>query len=274
MLTTQKIALFGGAVLVSATAVFVLLNPLQPALPTPAITQATPASPSLGEARRTQPAAVKPAGAAIAPPADAEAALSEAQLLRLADSNPDYATLADRVGEVSARRNGQAVDVAALYAATQQKSAWKALDGVPEGFPLSVSEQYDGRQFIEINPMKIESLLPGDTLDIDIGQLNQSFTAVIDNVQAQPGNNVTWTGHLQNQETESQVVFTRGESLIVAGITTPQGHFEMEARGDKGWIVSSATLFKTPDVLLEVPADELAKTPATLPPVVEQEQVL
>ncbi|MET1078594.1 MAG: hypothetical protein ABWY06_11315 [Pseudomonas sp.] len=269
----SKILLFGCALLISATAAFVWISRSEAVpvsdIPPPAPSAAAPAGVSANG-----PAVAARVGQARAAQPDHPLAVSDEQLLAMADSNPDYPTLADRLSEVSARRDGQHVDVAALYAATRKSSAWEPLDSIPEGFPLSVAEQYDGRQFIQVDPMKIESLVPGDTLDIDIGQLNQSFTAVIDNVQAQPNNNVTWTGHLKDMETPSQVVFTRGESLIVAGITTPQGHFEMEARGNKGWIVNSATLFKTPDVLIEVPREELAKTPATLPPAPVEKNLL
>src|SRR5690606_10072724 len=152
--------------------------------------------------------------------------------------NPDYATLGARANEIAARRNGQPVDLKALREALAQDTAWGPLDGVPPGLPLTAEEQMDGREFIRINPMKIESLVPGDSFELDIAQINRSFTAVIDEVQAGNDNNVTWVGHLKDHENESRVVFTRGDSLIVGGMTTPNGHFEMETRGEYGWIAS------------------------------------
>jgi len=277
MESKRKIALVGSFVLLSAAASFVLLDGSLISSTDNTLAQGTQEKVPSAAGDSTLTAENKLKSLNQSPIAQAVSAepnrLSTAEILQLKDTNPDYLTVGDRMSEVSARRNGDAVDVEALYAATKQANAWKPSDQVPAGFPLSLEEQLDGREFIQINPMKIESLVPGDTLDIDIAQINGSFTAVIEEVKAQQ-DSVTWVGHLQNVEGESQVVFTRGDSLIIGGITTPNGHFEMEARGEHGWIANSATLFKTPDVLVEVPSEELRKTPATLSAAPDKENIL
>lgn len=270
-------ALASGCVLAGIAAAFILIN-TSTVTPDNAITAQHNQKDTQTSAPTTAAAPVvnnaRLAANVQQPHADTTGAVSAEEILQLPDANPDYATLGDRANEIAARRNGQAVDPRALQQAIAQNAAWGPLDSAPAGFPLTLEEQMDGREFIQVNPLKIESLMPGDTFEMDIAQINRSFTAVIDQVQAGDNNSVTWVGHLQNHKEESQVVLTRGDSLIVGGITTPEGHFEMEARGEQGWIANSATLFKTPDVLLEVPAEELAKTPATLPPTPESKNIL
>lgn len=277
MQNKKTFALAGGCVLAGIAAAFIFINtaPIAP-------DNATSAQHNQNDRQTSAPTTAaapvlnnpRPAANAQQPHADTTAAISAEEILQLPDANPDYATLGDRANEMAARRNGQTVDPRALQQAIAQNAAWGPLDETPAGFPLTAEEQMDGREFIQVNPLKIESLMPGDTFEMDIAQINRSFTAVIDQVQAGDNNNVTWVGHLQNHKEESQVVLTRGDSLLVGGITTPEGHFEMEARGEQGWIANSATLFKTPDVLLQVPAEELAKTPATLPPTTDSKNIL
>lgn len=189
----------------------------------------------------------------------------EEALMRAPDVNEEYPTFGHRISEISNRRNGQPVDVAALYAASQLPSAWQASDTLPDSFPLSEEDRTDGREFIAVNPLKIESLVPGDSLEIDISQINGHFIARIDRVQVQADNNVSWFGHLENVpglEGQTQVYLTRGDNLIIGGITTPDGHFEIEARGTQGWIASGATLFKHGDELVNVDQEVLSSTPA------------
>lgn len=229
--------------------------------------RATPATPGIN----TPPKATLPASALgtlanSTRAADASATSQEdAALLALPDTNPEYPTFGHRVSEISNRRQGQPVDIAALYAASQLPAAWQSSDALPDSFPLSEEDRMDGREFITINPLKIESLVEGDTLDIEIGQNNGRYTARIDRVMVQSDNNVSWFGHLENVpglEGQTHVYLTRGDHLIIGGITTPDGHFEIEARGDQGWIASGATLFKHGDQLVNVDEKTLKTTPA------------
>lgn len=270
-------ALAGGCVLagIAAAVIFVNISAVAPDNAAAAIVNKQEVLASTQKTAATVLAnSPRLAGTTQQPQANTTTAISAEEILQLPDANPDYATLGDRANEIAARRNGRAIDPRALQQAIAQNAAWAPLDSAPAGFPLTSEEQIDGREFIQVNPLKIESLMPGDTFEMDIAQINRSFTAVIDQVQVGDNNNVTWVGHLQNHKEESQVVLTRGDSLIVGGFTTPEGHFEMEARGEQGWIANSKTLFKTPDVLLEVAAEELAKTPATLPPTPQKENIL
>lgn len=265
---SYKQALLGGVAVAAVVTVASLLYIFQTARPTimadaglaepPSMSQPAMANTASPTMKTTAP--VAPANAGLA-----SAALTVEEMLRLPDLNPDYATFGDRVSEIRARRNGQDTDVAALYASSQKTAAWQSVDSVSDEVPLTDEERFDGREFIQIDPLKIESLVPGDTLEIEIAQNNARYQARIDRVEVQLENNVTWFGHLENvagAENDTNVVFTRGTSLLTAGITTPNGHFELEARNGEGWIASSATLFKEVDTVMEVPKDELAKSPS------------
>lgn len=188
--------------------------------------------------------------------------VSTEDILQRPDENPNYETFKDRLYEVQARRNGQPFDAAQLWQASQQPNAWKPLDNAPDSLNLTDEEKRDGRKFIEFNPMKLESLANGDTLEIDIGEAGKSFKAQINGVQSEDdGKNVTWTGDSLDANYPGHLTITKGDTLIVGGITTPDAHYELQVHGDKGWIVSSATLFKGVDQQIIVPPEMLKNPP-------------
>ncbi|MDX1695000.1 MAG: hypothetical protein R3208_14640 [Ketobacteraceae bacterium] len=196
-------------------------------------------------------------------------------LLSQPDPNAAYATFGDRIAELSNRRQGQSPDISAIHAALEETNAWTAMAEPSPDLSLTHQQRYDGREFISVNPAKIESLVPGDTLDIHIPQINGNFTATIHKAVAGIGGSVNWEGRLENMPDSagaSQVYFTSSGPLIVGGITTPHGHFELEAHGNAGWIVSSKTLFKEPDTLIEVSEEELSQTPAVSEKALAQNQ--
>lgn len=186
---------------------------------------------------------------------------ADEDFLQRPDENPNYATFKDRMYEVQARRNGQPFDAAQLWQASQQPNAWKPLESTPDSLNLTDEEMRDGRRFIEFNPLKLESLARGDTLEIDMGETGKSFKVEIDGVSSEDdGRNVTWTGDSLDPNYPGHLTITKGDTLIVGGITTPDAHYELQVHGDKGWIVSSATLFKGVDQQIIVP-EELLKNP-------------
>jgi hypothetical protein len=194
--------------------------------------------------------------------ASAEDKASIEDILRRPDENPNYATFKDRVYEVQARRNGQHIDPAQLWLASQQPNAWTPVNNSSDALNLSDEERNDGRKFIEFSPLKLESLVAGDTLEIDMGAAGQSFKAKIDEVRSEDnGKNVTWTGDSLDTNYPGHLTITKGDTLIVGGITTPDGHYELQVHGNEGWIVSSATIFKGVDQQIIVPQDLLDNPP-------------
>lgn len=192
----------------------------------------------------------------------AEEKISDEDILQRPDENPNFETFKDRVYEVQARRNGQPIDAAQLWQASQQPNAWKPLDNAPDSLNLSAEEMRDGRKFIEFNPLKLESLARGDTLEIDTGEAGKSFKVEIDGVRSEDdGRNVTWTGDSIDTNYPVHLTITKGDTLIVGGISTPDGHYEVQVHGNKGWIVSSSTIFKGVDQQIIVPPELLANPP-------------
>lgn len=183
-------------------------------------------------------------------------------ILQRPDSNPNFTSFKDRVTEVEARRNGRHVDPQQLWDAAQQPNAWKPLSGAPDSLNLSDVDKNDGRKFIELSPLKLESLVAGDTLDIDLGDASKSLKVNIDGARSEDeGKNVTWTGDSIDPNSPYHLTITKGDSLVVGGISTPDGLYEIEIHDGKGWIVSNATLFrKGTDEHITVP-DELIKNP-------------
>jgi hypothetical protein len=225
----------------------------------------TPASASMPPPKLQQadgvvpPIKARPATTATIPN---DVPLPSSDTLDLPDSNPAFATFGDRFSEVSARRNGKLIDPQALYLASREKNAWQKIDKASEKLNLSEEDLVDGREFIHLNPLKLESLVKGDRLEIRVEQIDQTYTVLIDTVAANDdGRNVTWTGAIEELEGYHQVTITRGEDLIVGGITTPEGLFQLQGQGDEGWIVNSATLFKGVDQQVVVPDQLIANPP-------------
>lgn len=191
--------------------------------------------------------------------------MSVEELLTQEDVNPSYATFEDRVSTVVARRHGKAVDPVQLYESSKKESAWVALSEIPDTLNLTLDQKLDGREFIKIDPLKIESLVHGDTLEITIAQLNETYTAhITDVISEDEGRNVTWLGYLEGMESPNTLTITRGKELIVGGISTPNSLFSLQAHGDTGWIVDSATLFVGGDEPILVTPEmmnELLQTP-------------
>lgn len=171
-------------------------------------------------------------------------AIDPAIAARYDSTNPDYPTLAMRMMEMSARRAGQSFEPAAVVEAVSKDSAWETDASIADALPLTPEEQADGREFIRFDPLKVESLVAGDEMEVQIMQTNASYRMTVDRVQANDDGTVTWHGRLNDFATDNQVSFTRAKTLTYGGIYTPAGQFVLEARDDKGWIASGATLFK------------------------------
>jgi hypothetical protein len=165
--------------------------------------------------------------------------------------NPEYPTLDYRLEEMKARRDGQDFDADKVKAALRMASPWHEDASVVANLPVDAADQDDGRAFIKFEPMKIESLMPGDELVLPVPQENQSFKMVVDTVEAYSDGVVTWRGHLkdfpeQNQVSISQALgYTQQATGITQmGIFTPTAHYQVEVFGTQGWVVNSGKLFK------------------------------
>lgn len=156
------------------------------------------------------------------------------------------ALLPQRLAAMSARREGIAFDPQEVANALKSDVAWESDPSIADRLPLSDVERKDGREFVRMNPMKIEALMAGDEITLPIKQIktNALVRMVVDEVEQGMGGNLTWHGHLKNFETENQVSLTRGKTLIVGGVSTPDKNYVVQIDGDVGWVVDGFTIFK------------------------------
>lgn len=242
----KRLGIALGAVGVSA-ALCIYLVELNSADSRPsAIKSVTPSQESRAEADIKTPAVQKAATIAsvqrnVAAPTDTTALAADENI------NPDYPTIEYRLDEMRARRQGKTFDASDVKAAMQQPAAWQTDPSVADGLNLDNEERYDGREFIRFSGLKLESLVPGDEMEIPIAQLNNTYQMVVDGVRVHTDGNVSWYGHLKDFPSENQVAFTRNAEFTVGGITVQDKQYTLQAQGDTGWLAESFTLFKGHD---------------------------
>ena len=156
------------------------------------------------------------------------------------------ALLPDRLTAMSMRRNGQTFDPQQVADALKSDLAWAPDPSLADKLSLTDAERKDGREFVRINPLKIEALMKGDEINLPIKQIKADAPVrmVVDEVEQRIGGNVTWHGHLKDFGKENQVSLTRGETLIVGGVSMPDKNYVVQIDGDVGWIVNASTIFK------------------------------
>ncbi len=175
-------------------------------------------------------------------------------------SSPDYVDLEARLEAMQSRRPEQHFDKVAVEAAVQRQITWEPAKIIPKHLPLELGEFTDGRQFIQLDSLKIETLMPGDTFKINISDTRRDYSITVDNVEKYDARSITWFGHIDGNDGQMySVSFSRGDKLTVGGIDTPEGHYELQAHGNDGWIASSKLLFKVnPEVTDEVYPNDIA----------------
>ncbi len=167
---------------------------------------------------------------------------------------PEYEHIAERLDAMQRRRPGEHFDPAAVAAAVQRDTAWAPAEEIPTELPLEPEEFSDGRQFIQFDSLKLETLMPGDNVKVRVEELGEDYTVVIDEIKKHDYSNISWYGHIDGDDGQTySVSFTRGEGLTVGGLSTPEGHYVLQAHGNNGWIASSGLLYKidpnVPDVI-------------------------
>ncbi len=166
--------------------------------------------------------------------------------------NPNYPTLEMRLDEMAARRGGQNFDPDAVMEALQKSAAWETGNAEMDKLDLSEEEMNDGREFIRFDRLKLETLVNGDTMELPISQIGQTYQTRITQAQSNTDGSVTWHGTLMGGDTSVtnsdgegfDVTITSGKKMVSGGIFTPEGHFVIEAVDDQGWIANASTLFK------------------------------
>ena len=153
--------------------------------------------------------------------------------------------LQERLSAMQQRRPNQIYSQQDVAAAVNRTSSWTSAEDIPRDLPLQPEEFTDGRQFIELDSLKIETLMPGDQLNVRVDENGKDYKVTIDKVEKHDYNSISWHGHIQGDDGQKySVSFTRGEQLTVGGLDTPDGHYVIQAHGNKGWVASSQLLFK------------------------------
>lgn len=155
------------------------------------------------------------------------------------------AKLQARMDSIKQRRPESNYSPAEVSAAVERNTSWAPAEKIPTDLPLKPEELTDGRQFIQLDTVKMETLMPGDAINVRVAENAKNYEVVIDNVEKHDYNSISWYGHIQGEDGQKySVSFTRGESLTVGGLDTPDGHYVLQAHGNNGWIASSQLLFK------------------------------
>lgn len=157
--------------------------------------------------------------------------------------NPNYPTLESRLQAMNERGN-KVYEPESVLDALAEPSAWKQTKTPPKTIPLKDVELNDGREFIAVNPLKIETLLPGDSLSLPITQKHTSFDISIVSVDKNPNGSFTWHGEIKRNNESYFVEITQSENITLAGISTPDGNFALQANTGEGWLATTDTLFK------------------------------
>ena len=153
--------------------------------------------------------------------------------------------LDERLAAMKQRRPNQDFSPQEVAAAVSRTTSWQPTENIPRELPLEQEEFSDGRQFIDLDTLKIETLVPGDQVNVRVDQNGKDYKVTIDKVEKHDYNSISWHGHIQGDDGQKySVSFTRGENLTVGGLDTPDGHYVLQAHGNKGWVASSQLLFK------------------------------
>ena len=172
-------------------------------------------------------------------------AATKSSISSSSSDQPIAPELQERIATMQQRRPDQQYSPADVAAAVNRTNTWAATDEVPRELPLKPEEFTDGRQFIDLDSLKIETLVPGDLVNVRVDKNAKDYKVVIDRVEKHDYNSISWYGHIQGDDGQKySVSFTRGEQLTVGGLDTPDGHYVLQAHGNKGWVASSQLLFK------------------------------
>lgn len=150
-----------------------------------------------------------------------------------------------RMEIISERRDGITFPPERIQTALQQTNAWKESKNIPQNLPLENEDLYDGRVFIQTDPLKFETLLVGDELPFTIPQTDSQHMMKVSQTKYN-GGIVIWEGEIDDGEGRFSI--TRDLSFTSGQVVTPEGTYHFEFHDDIGWIHSQGALFKHQEV--------------------------
>lgn len=170
-------------------------------------------------------------------------------------------TSSERLSVMSARRNGREFDADAVAEAQAQPEGWSLSRNRHDHLPLTSEQLDDGRVFIESHPLKFESLIPGDTVDLSIPHIDETDSYLIEKAEEVDGL-VIFKGITEDGESR-QLTAVSGDNFVAGSIKLENGEqYDFELVGGTGWIHASAKLAQisendaVPDAVREGTAHE------------------
>lgn len=188
-------------------------------------------------ANASAPAGLQPAAA------DKEKSPSERYLA--VNRNATYATLDDRMAELGKLRPQMQLSAEEVARLMEEPAAWAKGTFSPSDVDTPDERQRPAsdKRYIEFNAKKIETLLQGDKLEIPVEAAKATYVMTVESVQNHGDGDITWSGSLDDDSGTYPVSFTQNQAaLTVGGVSTPSGHFLLEVRNGKGWILTSRVM--------------------------------
>lgn len=177
--------------------------------------------------------------------------ITHSKNLDLVGNNFDYLLPEQRFTEVFARRPNAKFTEQQLRESMKKEVPWttQGVDAqkIIKENELTDEEIHDGRVFIKYDPLKVESLVSGDTMKLDIPQ-DKTYTMKVSRVEVNDPKTVTWYGTLLNTSGTTSVTITQSDRISQIGIFTPDGFYVAEIFDNEGWIVPGGRLFKNEEM--------------------------
>lgn len=158
--------------------------------------------------------------------------------------NDNFPTLSSKLNAIQQRRPGTAISPEDILSAMAKSKAWEVKDdpGIL-AHKLSDVELNDGREFIHFDPVKVETLMTGDHMDIENTEMGLTFDMRVDHVKNFGDGNIMWKGTIVNHD-GGTVSITQSPKMTVGSVILPEVDFTLASYGEDGWVVDSSVLFK------------------------------
>ena len=99
-----------------------------------------------------------------------------------------------------------------------------------------------GKALVRVAPSAAPRTV-GDSIEVEIPQLNTAFQLVVERVQEGPGSTRSVSGHAEDGSGgRHSFVLTTGPRTTFARIGTPEGAYELAANRELGWLMPAANM--------------------------------
>ena len=99
-----------------------------------------------------------------------------------------------------------------------------------------------GKALVRVAPLAAPRAV-GDSIEVEIPQLNAAFQLVVERVQEGPGSTRSVSGHAEDGNGgRHSFVLTTGPRTTFARIGTPEGAYELAANRELGWLMPAANM--------------------------------